>query len=49
MESLFELAREHDCSRVEWTTDQDNLGAQAFYETFGVDPKTSKLFYRLER
>jgi GNAT superfamily N-acetyltransferase len=49
MESLFELAREHDCSRVEWTTDQDNLGAQAFYVTFGVDPKTSKLFYRLER
>jgi GNAT superfamily N-acetyltransferase len=49
MESLFELASEHDCSRVEWTTDQDNPGAQAFYETLGVDPKTSKLFYRLER
>jgi GNAT superfamily N-acetyltransferase len=49
MESLFELARQYDCSRLEWTTDQDNPGAQAFYETFGVDPKTSKLFYRLER
>jgi GNAT superfamily N-acetyltransferase len=48
MERLFELAREHDCSRVEWTADLDNPGAQAFYETFGVDPKTSKLFYRLE-
>jgi GNAT superfamily N-acetyltransferase len=49
MESLFELAGEHDCSRVEWTADQDNPGAQAFYETFDVVPKTSKLFYRLER
>jgi GNAT superfamily N-acetyltransferase len=49
MASLFEVASEHDCSRVEWTADQDNPGAQAFYETFGVDPKTSKLFYRLER
>jgi GNAT superfamily N-acetyltransferase len=49
MESLFELARQYDCSRLEWTTDQDNPGAQAFYETFGVVPKTSKLFYRLER
>jgi GNAT superfamily N-acetyltransferase len=49
MESLFELAGEHNCSRVEWTADQDNPGAHAFYETFGVDPKTSKLFYRLER
>lgn len=49
MESLFELASQYNCSRLEWTTDQDNPGAQAFYETFGVDPNTSKLFYRLER
>jgi GNAT superfamily N-acetyltransferase len=49
MERLFELAGEHNCSRVEWTADRDNPGAHAFYETFGVDPKTSKLFYRLER
>ncbi|GAA1661340.1 hypothetical protein GCM10009744_63850 [Kribbella alba] len=49
MEGLFEVARKHDCSRVEWTTDQDNPGAQAFYETFGVEPNESKLFYRLEQ
>jgi GNAT superfamily N-acetyltransferase len=49
MESLFEVARKHDCSRVEWTTDLDNPGAQAFYKTFGVEPKGSKLFYRLEQ
>jgi GNAT superfamily N-acetyltransferase len=47
MESLCEVARKHDCSRVEWTTDQDNPGAQAFYQTFGVEPQNSKLFYRL--
>ncbi len=49
MESLFEVARKHDCSRVEWTTDSDNPAAQAFYKTFGVEPTVSKLFYRLKR
>lgn len=49
MEALFDVARQHDCSRVEWTTDRDNPGAQAFYKTFGVEPKDGKLFYRLEQ
>jgi GNAT superfamily N-acetyltransferase len=49
MATLLAVAREHDCSRVEWTTDRDNPGAQAFYETFGLKPKDSKVFYRLER
>ena len=48
MDSLFEVARKHDCSRVEWTTDSDNPAAQAFYKTFGVEPTGNKLFYRLE-
>ncbi|MEJ1105453.1 MULTISPECIES: GNAT family N-acetyltransferase [unclassified Kribbella] len=48
MEALFDVARQHECSRVEWTTDSDNSAAQAFYKTFGVEPKDSKLFYRLE-
>jgi GNAT superfamily N-acetyltransferase len=48
MEGLVEIASKHGCSRVEWTTDRDNAGAQAFYESFGVEPKDSKLFYRLE-
>lgn len=48
MESLFEVARKHDCSRVEWTADSDNPGAQAFYASFGVEPRHSKLFYRFE-
>ncbi|WP_198675830.1 GNAT family N-acetyltransferase [Kribbella monticola] len=49
MEALFGVARQHDCSRVEWTTDRDNPGAQAFYKTFGVEPKDGKIFYRLEQ
>ncbi|MEU4194885.1 GNAT family N-acetyltransferase [Kribbella sp. NPDC026611] len=49
MEALFDVARQHDCSRVEWTTDRDNLSAQAFYKTFGVEPQNGKLFYRLEQ
>lgn len=49
MESLFEVARKHECSCVEWTTDSDNPGAQAFYKTFGVEPKGGKVFYRLEQ
>jgi hypothetical protein len=47
--SLFDVARQRDCSRVEWTTDRDNLGAQAFYKTFGVEPKDGKILYRLEQ
>ena len=49
MDSLFDLAHKHDCSRLEWTTDNDNPGAQAFYKTFGAEPVSSKLFYRLEQ
>jgi GNAT superfamily N-acetyltransferase len=49
MEALFEVARRHDCSRLEWTTDRDNPGAQAFYKTFGAEPQDGKIFYRLEQ
>ncbi|MBI1757766.1 MAG: GNAT family N-acetyltransferase [Actinobacteria bacterium] len=48
MHRLFELAVKHDCSRVEWTTDQDNVEARRFYELLGAPLNTSKLFYRLE-
>jgi GNAT superfamily N-acetyltransferase len=47
MESLFETARRYGCSRVEWTADQDNPGAQAFYKKLGAEPLGTKLFYRL--
>ena len=48
MRVLFETASEHGCSRVEWTTDRDNTGAQAFYDMLGVTPQPSKIFYRVE-
>lgn len=48
MRSLYEIAVKHDCSRVEWTTDQDNAEAQRFYAELDVPVNESKLFYRLE-
>lgn len=48
MNGLYRIASERGCSRVEWTTDGDNPGAQAFYESLSVKPKTSKIFYRAD-
>ena len=48
MAALYEIAAEHECSRVEWTTDADNTGAMAFYAGLGVPIKTSKIFYRAQ-
>lgn len=46
MTALVDIAREKECSRVEWTTDRDNPDAQAFYRSLGFEPNPSKLFYR---
>jgi GNAT superfamily N-acetyltransferase len=48
MERIFNLAKDNDCSRVEWTTDEGNLEAQRFYEKIGVPANPSKIFYRVE-
>jgi GNAT superfamily N-acetyltransferase len=48
MAALFEVASKHGCSRVEWTTDQDNPGAVAFYAALGAPADPSKIFYRIE-
>jgi len=48
MESLCTTAVEAGCSRVEWTTDVENLAAQRFYERLGLVRNPTKLFYRLE-
>ncbi len=48
MHSLYEIAVNHGCSRVEWTTDRGNLDAQGFYAQLGVPVEQSKLFYRIE-
>lgn len=48
MQQIFKVANDNDCSRVEWTTDEDNLKAQRFYEKLGVPANASKVFYRVE-
>jgi GNAT superfamily N-acetyltransferase len=48
MQHLCTIAVKHGCSRVEWTTDRDNLDSQGFYSQLGVPVKESKLFYRIE-
>jgi GNAT superfamily N-acetyltransferase len=48
MDALCQVAAEHDCSRVEWTTDDDNPGAVQFYQALGCVPLRSKIFYRID-
>lgn len=48
MRAVFQTAGKHGCSLVEWTTDPDNVGAQAFYDVLGVRLQSSKIFYRVE-
>jgi GNAT superfamily N-acetyltransferase len=48
MDTLYQIAAEHHCSRVEWTTDDDNDGAMAFYAGLRVPAEASKVFYRVE-
>ncbi len=48
MRHLCEIAVQRACSRVEWTTDQDNEAARTFYAALGHRVNESKLFYRIE-
>jgi GNAT superfamily N-acetyltransferase len=48
MQELCAIAVKSGCSRVEWTTDNDNATAQQFYEGLGAPVYPAKLFYRLE-
>jgi ribosomal protein S18 acetylase RimI-like enzyme len=47
MDALEDIARRRRLSRVEWTTDISNPGAQAFYEARGAKILQSKIFYRV--
>ncbi|MGH3832008.1 MAG: GNAT family N-acetyltransferase [Pseudonocardiaceae bacterium] len=47
MQRLCQVAVEHECSRVEWTSDQSNPLAEAFYEQLGIPKNQEKIFYRL--
>ncbi|MDQ3762060.1 MAG: GNAT family N-acetyltransferase [Actinomycetota bacterium] len=47
MQRLCQIAVEHACSRVEWTTDKGNVLGEDFYERLGVPQDQQKIFYRL--
>ncbi|GAB2948268.1 hypothetical protein GCM10027280_41250 [Micromonospora polyrhachis] len=46
MSSVAAIATETGCSRVEWTTDQDNEAAQRFYSHLEASHLSTKIFYR---
>jgi GNAT superfamily N-acetyltransferase len=48
MRRIREVAATAGCSRVEWTTDDDNSAAKRFYEALGAPVHPAKIFYRLE-
>lgn len=48
MARLYAIANETGCSRVEWTTDQDNFAARAFYKQLGAPANTTKIMYRVD-
>jgi ribosomal protein S18 acetylase RimI-like enzyme len=47
MDGLGAVAARRGLSRMEWTTDTSNRGAQAFYEALGAKRLASKVFYRV--
>jgi GNAT superfamily N-acetyltransferase len=47
MDNLSAAARSSRCSRIEWTTDRNNVGAQDFYLSLGAERADGKLFYRI--
>ncbi len=46
MDNLAATATLFGCSRIEWTTDRSNAGAQDFYLSVGAERSDGKLFYR---
>jgi ribosomal protein S18 acetylase RimI-like enzyme len=48
MRALARLARARGCTRIDWTTQQDNTGARAFYERIGARVVEEKVYFRLD-
>ncbi|MDX8347563.1 GNAT family N-acetyltransferase [Cognatiyoonia sp. IB215446] len=46
MAHLARIARDEGCKRIDWQTDGDNAGAQAFYGAMGA-PVIDKVSYRV--
>jgi ribosomal protein S18 acetylase RimI-like enzyme len=48
MRALARVAMARGCTRIDWTTARDNLGAQAFYRRIGARPVDEKVYFRLD-
>jgi ribosomal protein S18 acetylase RimI-like enzyme len=48
MRALAGIARSRGCVRIDWTTERDNLQAQAAYKALGAAILDEKIYYRLD-
>ena len=48
MEFLARLARERDCSRIDWVTERTTPRAMAFYDRLGAQRMDQRVYYRLD-
>jgi ribosomal protein S18 acetylase RimI-like enzyme len=48
MRELAKIAHARGCTRVDWTTQVDNVGARAFYERIGARVVEEKVYFRLD-
>jgi ribosomal protein S18 acetylase RimI-like enzyme len=48
MRTLARIARARGCVRIDWTTERDNLQAQAAYKALGAAILDEKIYYRLD-
>ena len=49
MRHLAEIADADGCSRIDWTTETTNRGAEGLYAALGAEIATDKVFYRWRR
>jgi hypothetical protein len=47
MREIFSTARAQNCSRVEWTTEVENVDARQFYSTIGASLQDGKMLFRV--
>jgi GNAT superfamily N-acetyltransferase len=47
MNEILGVARAHNCSRVEWTTETENVAARQFYSTFGASLQDGQVLFRV--
>lgn len=48
LRATAQIAVDRGCERLDWTTDDANTGAQAFYDRLGAQRLRQKVYYRLD-